>query len=184
MAGRGAFLLVAVFAIGGCSAQAVSTAPPASTASPTPSASPAPTPSPTLAPSPTINITLLAQNYSALERKRLDADIAIWSDYGARVTLREQNAIDSGYADADEAFMTALGKQLFPESMQSDLQQVYKTVDAERTIEIQISSASTWAVADSLTTGWKSASTASMNAINQLAHDLGLGDIEQAIPSP
>ena len=138
-----------------------------------------PTASPTVTPSPTIDVALLAQNYLAIVDKLNREDGDLWASYGTQQTWGQAQALGAGYAQIEQDFQKALGTLAFPESMQADLQNVLKTSEAERIIQLQLSTVQTNAEASPL---WKNAAAsekARLSAINKLRQDLGLPPAKQ-----
>lgn len=160
-----------VLAVGGC-ASAGATPTPAPTATPTPT--PTLTPRSTVTPSPTIDVALLAQNYLTIVNKLAREENDLWANYGTQQTWGQFQALGTGYAQIDRDFMTALGTLVFPESMQADLQEVLRTVDADRVIELQLSAVQIEAKASALLKDAAASQAACTRAIDKLCQDLGL----------
>jgi hypothetical protein len=147
-----------------------------------PSLTPIPTltPSPTPVESPTIDIATLAQNYLAAETETTDEYNALWAEYEKQRTWSQFHALYAGYADSEQSFMMALGAQVFPDSMQADLQEVFGTTYSERAIDLQLSTVHADADASPLIKDLEAAWAAASKARSQLRADLGLPPIQEA----
>jgi len=105
-----------------------------------------------------------------------------WRGALATQTWGQFDYLFAGYADAEQAFITALGTLVFPEWMQADLQEVLTTAETERAIALPLSTtqSDTYFIVGELGQDFLTAWIAAGTACDQLGHDLGLPPLQGA----